>query len=158
MHVCMAETINAQFNARYLFYFWNPETAIRLAATDGNGNTTADASWLPFLSETPTSATPALPGYPNAFAAYGGTTAEILRLFFGTDETSIDITTSSANPAVTDPKPSFHFSSFSQAARDNSLSMIYTGWDFRKSALDGEEMGRQIAAYVFNNSFKENEE
>ena len=158
MHVCMAETINAQFNARYHFYFWNPETAIRLAAADGNDNTIADVSWLPFLSETPTSATPALPGYPNAFAAYGGTTAEILRLFFGTDETSIDITTSSTNPAVTDPKPSFHFSSYSQAARDNSLSMIYTGWDFRKSALDGEDMGRQIAAYVFNNSFKENEE
>jgi hypothetical protein len=35
--------------------------------------------------------------------------------------------------------------------------MIYSGWDFRKSVMDGEEMGRQIAAYVFNNSFKESE-
>ncbi|HET9745505.1 MAG TPA: hypothetical protein VFP97_07330, partial [Chitinophagaceae bacterium] len=82
-------------------------------------------------------------------------TAEILRLFFGTDQTSIDITTTTNNPAVTEPKPSFHFSSFSQAARDNSLSMIYSGWDFRKSVLDGEEMGRQIAAYVFTHAFRE---
>jgi hypothetical protein len=155
MHVCMAESINSQFNASYYFYSWRPETAVRLAATDGNNNTEADAGWLPILSETPTSVSPTVPGYPNGFAAYGGTTAEILRLFFGSDETSIDITTTTTNPAVPEPKPSFHFSSYSQAARDNSVAMIYSGWDFRKSVLDGEEMGKEIAAYVFSHHFKE---
>jgi hypothetical protein len=155
MHVCMAESINSQFNASYYFYSWRPETAVRLAATDGNNNTEANAGWLPILSETPTSVSPTVPGYPNGFAAYGGTTAEILRLFFGSDETSIDITTTTTNPAVPEPKPSFHFSSYSQAARDNSVAMIYSGWDFRKSVLDGEEMGKEIAAYVFSHHFKE---
>ena len=154
MHVCMAESISSQLNAGYHFYFWRPETAIRLAATDGNDNTTGNNNWLPSLSETPVFVTPSVPGYPNGYAAYGGTTAEILRLFFGTDKTSIDITTTSTNPSVIEPKPSFHFSSYSQAARDNSLSMIYNGWDFRKSVEDGEQMGRQIALYVFNNSFQ----
>ena len=154
MHVSMAESINSTLNAGYHFYFWRPETAVRLAATDGNNNTEGDAAWLPFLSETPTSVSQPVPSYTNAYAAFGGSTAEILRSFFGSDETSIDITTSSINPLVPIPKPSFHFSSFSQAARDNSLSMVYTGWDFRKSALDGEEMGRQIAAYVFSHHFK----
>jgi hypothetical protein len=157
MHVSMAESINSQFNAGYFFYSWRPETAIRLAATDGNNDTEADPAWLPALSETPTSATPSIPGYPNGFAAFGGTTAEILRLFFNSDETSIDVTTSSTNPAVTEPKPTFHFSTYSEAARSNSLSMIYSGWDFRKSVLDGETMGRQIANYVFNHAFKEEE-
>ncbi len=157
MHVCMAESINTQFNAGYHFYSWRPETAIRLAATDDNINTEADPAWLPALSETPTSVSPAVPGYPNGFAAYGGTTAEILRLFFNSDETSIDITTSSTNPAVTEPKPSLHFSSYSEAARSNSLSMIYSGWDFRKSVLDGEMMGRQIASYVFTHAFRKAE-
>jgi hypothetical protein len=155
MHVCMAESINSQFNASYYFYSWRPETAVRLAATDGNNNTEGDAGWLPILSETPTSVSPTVPGYPNGFAAYAGTTAEILRLFFGSDETSIDITTTTINPAVPEPKPSFHFSSYSQAARSNSLGMIYSGWDFRKSVLDGEEMGKRIAAYVFSHHFKE---
>jgi hypothetical protein len=155
MHVSMAESISSQLNAGYHFYFWRPETAIRLAATDGNDNTTGDPAWLPSLSETPTSVTPPQPGYPNAFAAYGGTAAEILRLFFGTDQTSIEITTTTTNPAVIVPKPSFHFSSYAQAARDNSLAMIYNGWDFRKSVLDGEEMGKQIAAYVFTHAFRE---
>lgn len=155
MHVSMAESISSQLNAGYHFYFWRPETAVRMAATDGNENTTGDPTWLPSLSETPTFVTPPIPGYPNSFAAFGGTTAETLRLFFGTDQTSIEITTTSTNPALIALKPSFHFSSFSQAARDNSLSMIYNGWDFRKSAMDGEEMGRRIAGYVFNNHFRE---
>jgi hypothetical protein len=156
MHVSMAESINSQLNASYHYYFWRPETAVRLADTDGNGYTAGDANWLPVLNEVPNVfPTPPVPGYPNGFAAYAGTSAEILRLFLGTDETSIDITTTSTNPAVTEPKPSFHFSSFSQAARDNSLSMIYNGWDFRKSVLEGEEMGRQIAAYVFTHAFRE---
>jgi hypothetical protein len=155
MHVCMAESINSQFNAGYYFYSWRPETAIRLAADDGNDNTDGDPSWLPALSETPTSVTPSVPGYPNGFAAYAGTSAEILRLFFNSDATSIDITTSSTNPAVTEPKPSFHFSSYSEAATSNALSMIYSGWDFRKSVIDGELMGRQIANYVFTHAFRE---
>jgi hypothetical protein len=158
MHVCMAESINSQLNAGYHFYFWRPETAIRLGDNDGNNNTTGDINWLPVLEEVPNVfPTPPVPGYANGFAAYGGTTAEVLRLFFGSDETSIDITTTSTNPAVPTPKPSFHYSTFSQAARDNSLSMIYNGWDFRKSVLDGEEMGRQIAAYVFMHAFREEE-
>ncbi|HEY0680429.1 MAG TPA: hypothetical protein VGD17_19235 [Chitinophagaceae bacterium] len=155
VHVCMAESINSQLNAGYYFYFWRPETAIRLAATDGNDNTAGDINWLPALTETPIFVTPPVPGYPNGYAAYGGSTAEILRLFLGTDETSIDITTTSINPSVTLPKPSFHFSSFSKAARDNSLSMIYNGWDFRKSVMEGENMGKQIANYVFFHHFRE---
>ncbi|AOW09968.1 vanadium-dependent haloperoxidase [Flavobacterium gilvum] len=158
IHVCIAESINSQFNASYYYYSWRPETAVRWADTDGNPNTQGDANWLPVYSESPTSATPPVPGYPNGFAAFGGTTAEILRLFLGTDETSIDITSTSINPGVTEPKPSFHYSSFSQAARANSLSTVYNGWDFRKSVSDGEEMGKQIANYVFNHQFRENKE
>jgi hypothetical protein len=154
MHVSMAESINTQLNAGYHFYFWRPETAIRNAATDGNDNTDADPNWLPFLSETLTAQiTPPVPGYPNGFAAYGGTTAEILKLFFDTDETSIDLTTT--NALLSDPKPTRHYSSFSQAANESSLSMIYSGWDFRRSAFTGEEMGRQIANYVFTHAFRE---
>ncbi|MEJ7675210.1 MAG: hypothetical protein WKF59_21520 [Chitinophagaceae bacterium] len=85
----MAESLNSTLNAAYHFYYWRPETAVRLAATDGNTNTEGDAGWLPYLSEIPTSVSPPIPGYTNSFAAYGGTTAEILRLFFGTDETSV---------------------------------------------------------------------
>ncbi|WP_207497200.1 vanadium-dependent haloperoxidase [Aridibaculum aurantiacum] len=58
MHVSMAESISSQLNAGYHFYSWRPETAIRLAANDGNENTTGDPNWLPALSETPAFVTP----------------------------------------------------------------------------------------------------
>jgi hypothetical protein len=96
--------------------------------------------------------TPPHPDYPSAHAAYGGAASEILKLFFGTDNTSVD-QTSPTRPGVTR-----HYSSFSTAARDNSLSRIYIGYHFRKTCLDGEEQGRQIATYVFNHSFRESGE
>jgi hypothetical protein len=155
MHVSVAETINSLFDAAYYYYYWRPETAIRLAASDANNNTQADPDWLPVASEGGPTVSPPLPGYPSSFASFGGATAETLRLFFGTDETSIDITTTSINPVVTEPRPSYHFSSFSEIASSNSNAMIYNGWDFRKSAVDGEKMGRQVAGYVFSHHFKE---
>ena len=155
LHLSIAESVSSQLNAGYHFYSWRPVTAIRLAETDGNDKTVADLNWLPFLSETSTQVAINWPAYPNGYAAFGGSTAELLRLFFGSDETSIDITTTSTNPAVTEPKPSFHFSSYSEAARSNSLGQLYLGWDFRKSVMDGEEMGRRIANYVFTHAFRE---
>jgi hypothetical protein len=153
VHVSMAQSINSQMNAGYYFYSWRPETAIRLAATDGNDNTAADVNWLPFLNEAPNVfGTPPVPGYPNGFAVYGGAVTGVLRSFFASDETSISLN------SATLPGQTMHFSTFSQAARENSLSMIYTGWDFRKSVLVGEEMGKQIGEYVFNHHFGENEE
>jgi len=153
MHTSMAESINSGLNAMYHFYYWRPETAIRLAATDGNSDTMADSNWLPFLDEVPNVfPTPPQPGYPSSFTAYSGTTAEVLRLFFSSDETDINLT------SATIPGTSMHFSSFTQAARESSLSMILSGWDFRKSAMDGEEMGKQIGNYVFTHHFRENDD
>jgi len=153
MHTSMAESINSGLNAMYHFYYWRPETAIRLAATDGNSDTMADPNWLPFLTEIPNAfPTPPQPGYPSSFTAYSGTAAEVLRLFFSSDETDINLT------SATIPGTSMHFSSFTQAARESSLSMILSGWDFRKSAMDGEEMGKQIGNYVFTHHFRENDD
>ena len=156
VHVSVAETVNTMFDAGYYYYYWRPETAIRLADADGNDNTQSDAGWLPVLNDNATNITPPVPEYPSSFASFSGAAAEALRLFFGSDNTSIEFTSTTSNPAVTDPKPSLQFTSFSQMARSNSLAQIYNGWSFRKSALDAEEMGKQVANYVFHNSFKEN--
>jgi hypothetical protein len=150
VHTSLAETINTTMNTAYHFYFWRPETGIRLAATDGNSMTEPDAGWLPFLEEIPNAfPSPPQPGYGSSFTGYGGATAETLRLFFESDNSHISLK-SATLPGIT-----MQFSSFSQAARQNSISMVYAGWEFRNSALDGEEMGKQIANFVFNNQFRE---
>lgn len=145
-HIAMLETANVQLNAGYKFYFWRPETAIRLADTDGNKDTEADKDWLPFIDEVPnTFPTPPVPGYPNIYATYGGAVSAVLkRIFHNATQFSLS---SEMLPGVT-----LNFDNVDQAASSNSLAIIYLGWDFRKSVMDGEAMGRQIGDYIVNNA------
>jgi hypothetical protein len=150
LHTAMVDGVTGCFEAKYHFFYWRPETAIRI---------TDDPAWLPSYIENPNSVnpdmnmyTPPIPDYPSAHANFGGAAAEVLKLFFQTDYVSVD-QTSSTTPGVTR-----HYSAISQAARDNSLSRIYVGFHFRKACLAGEEQGKQIGSYVFKNAFRENEE
>ena len=126
---------------------------------DGNPLTTSDPAWLPSALEIPNPNplmnvyTPPYPDYPSAHAAYGGAAAEILKLFFGTDNISVD-QTSPTRPGITR-----HYSSFSKAARDNSLSRIYIGYHFSK-CMSGMAKNKEDKSltYVFNHSFKESGE
>jgi hypothetical protein len=159
MHTAMADGASGCFEAKYHYFYWRPETAVRLADTDGNPNTIGNATWLPSYTEIPNvlnpaqnAYTPPIPDYPSAHANFGGAAAEILKLFFGTDNVSVDQT------SLTLPGVTRHYSSISQAARDNSLSRVYVGFHFRKACMAGEEQGRQIANFVFTHSFRENED
>lgn len=153
IHTAMADGINSVMESKYHFYYWRPETAIRLANNDGNDNTVADTNWLPYLAEAPnTFFTPPVPEYPSSFAMFGGVATEVLHSFFESDKISIDVKSNTL------PGTKLHYSSLSKAANDNSLSKIYSGWYFRKAVVDGEEMGKNIGKYVFNNHFQENEE
>ena len=155
LHTAIADGNNAVLEAKYHFYYWRPETAIRLADTDGNSNTNADPAWLPSIIAVPNANplmntfTPPIPDYPSSFSMHGGAAAEVLKLFFGTNEVSFDLTSTVSQASAR------HFSSISQAATENSLTWIYAGFYFRRAVIDGEEQGKQIAAYVFNHSFKE---
>jgi len=53
------------------------------------------------------------------------------------------------------PGTTLHYSSISQAARDNSLGKIYEGWHFSKAVIDGEALGMSVGNYVFNHHFQE---
>ena len=155
IHTAIADGNNGVLEAKYHFYYWRPETAIRLGDTDNNPNTTGDPAWLPSIIAVPNANplmntyTPPIPDYPSSFSMHGGAAVEILKLFFETDNISFDLTSPVPQAA---PR---HFSSLSQAASENSVAWIYAGFYFRKAVLDGEEHGKQIANYVFNNSFKE---
>jgi hypothetical protein len=152
MHTAIADGFNSVLESKYYFYYWRPETAIHEGANDGNEATAADPSWEPFIDETPGLwVSPPVPEYPSSYAMTGGVAEAILKSFFETDFTSVDMTSALL------PGTIIHYASMAQAARDNSLAKIYAGWYFRKAVLDGEEMGSQIATYVFNHSFKQNE-
>jgi hypothetical protein len=158
MHVAIADGINSSLESAYYFYSWRPESAIHEGNNDNNDGTTADAAWTPSIVESPNPnpaayfVSPPIPEYPATQSVMGAAVGEVLQTFFGSDEISVDLTSFFL------PGTTIHYSSISQAVRDNSLSKIYSGWNFRKSVLDGEEQGRQIASYIFNHQFGENDE
>lgn len=153
MHTAMADAATASFESKYFYFYWRPETAIRLGETDGNPLTSGDASWLPSNMETPPAGiyTPPLPEYPSLHAGFGGAAAAVLLKFFGGDNVSVS-QTSTTLPGVVR-----NYTSIQTAMRDNSLSRIYVGYHFRKAVIEGEKQGMDVGNYVFENSFKENE-
>ena len=132
------------FEAKYYYHFWRPITAIRLGDADGNASTTGDAAWDVLAPPTPP-----VPDYPSNHSVNGGAGAEVLKDFFGTDNISFDVK-SSTLPGVTR-----YYSSFSQAATDNALSRVYVGYHFRNACLKGIEQGKKIGKYVFDHQLKE---
>ena len=127
------------------YFFWRPYHAIRLGDNDGNPNTVGDPAWQVLVSPIPP-----ITDHPSAHAAAGGAAAELLKQYFETDNIGFSFESSSlpANPRS--------FSSFSEAARENSLSRIYVGYHFRKAVDDGQALGNNVGAWVATHVLQEN--
>jgi hypothetical protein len=140
--------------SKYFYFFWRPVSAIHLADTDGNPNTDEDPEWevvgwdpegAPDFRYWPT---PPVPDWASAHPAAGGAGAELIKNFFGTDNISFSL-------ASTSFPSTRNFTSLSQAATENTLSRIYIGYHFRKSCTEGEKQGRSIGKWIFDNHLKE---
>ena len=153
LYTSMADGITADLEAKYHYYYWRPETAIREGAADGNPGTTADPSWISNIIEVVNAnplgqfVSPPVPEYPSGYAMYGGAAERALQLFLGGDAVDIDLNSATA-PGVT-----LHYTSLAQAAEDNAISRIYAGWYFRKAVHDGADLGRAVAQYVWDHHF-----
>ena len=137
LNLAGADTAIAVFDSKYTYNFWRPIAAIRAADSDGNEDTTADPTWTPLVE------TPAHPDYTSQHSAYGGAAAKVLASFFGSDEISFSISTSTAPGGVTRS-----YDSFSQAAEENMISRIYIGFHFRSACRHGLNQGRQVGHWV----------
>jgi hypothetical protein len=140
-----ADAYIGALKAKMIYFYWRPVTAIQMGDNDGNPNTAGDPNWQVLWFPTPP-----VPDYPSAHATAGGAGAELIKDFFGKDEFTFSF------ESKTLPNHARGFTSLSQAARENSLSRIYVGYHFRKACLEGEDFGRKIGQYVFQNNLKEN--
>jgi len=135
LNVAMADAVISCWEAKYYYKFWRPITAIRLADTDGNADTTADAGWTPLLT------TPNHPDYPSGHATVSPAAGTVLQAYFGDDSTFP--LTSEILPGVTR-----NFSSITQAVDEAFDARIYGGIHFRSACRDGRVIGNQIGALV----------
>ena len=60
-----------------------------------------------------------------------------------------------AGETCADASPTMrHFSSFSQAARENAVSRIYVGFHFRDAVVVGTRHGKRIGNWTVNHSLR----
>jgi PAP2 superfamily len=114
------------------YNFWRPVTAIQSGG---------DPSW------TPLQPTPPNQDYPSGHSIEGGTGAEVLKQFFGTDEISFKDCGAAlpAGSACGDPTPVIRsYTSFTQAANENAYSRILVGFHFHNATDEGTAYGRKI--------------
>jgi hypothetical protein len=159
-NIAIFDGVLASFDGLYHYYRWRPETAIRLAANDGNDNTMADAAWFPYVTDIllPNGGkvrTPPIPEYPSPQAGVGNAAVSILQQFYGTD--NIAVTLKSENRYSLNV-PARSYSSFSSASRENTSSLLYGGFHFRFSLDTGETLGKNVGSYIFDKVLQENEE
>jgi hypothetical protein len=139
LNLAGVDTTIAVFDTKYTYNFWRPREAIHAGDTDGNDQTTADPTW------TPLAYIGIHPDYDSQHAAWGGAGATVLASFFGSDDFTFSITTSTAPGGVYRT-----YASFSQAANENVNSRVWLGVHFRTACRHGLNQGKQVANYVMN--------
>src|SRR5205814_10562726 len=140
LKLSFADSALALYAAKSPYQLWRPVTAIRLADTDGNPNTTADPTWLPLAGNTA-----ADPSYPGAHSTISAAGADVLAGFYG-DGRHFSLT-SPALPGVTRT-----FDSFSDAAEEAGLSRIYAGQHTRLDHVSGLALGHDVAGFVLRSA------
>jgi len=139
----MADAQIACWDSKYFYVFWRPITAIRLGDQDGNPATVVDPAWQPLIN------TPNFPEYPSGHADISSAATNMLRLFFGSDVLSFQMTTTNAL-AVQKTRT---FSRFTEAEKEVVDARVYVGIHYRNSDNAARAQGHAVANWVFRNYF-----
>ena len=140
LNMGIANSVIADWDAKFAYNFWRPITGIRNGDMDSNDATERDPSWTPF------EATPIHPEYPSQAAIQAGAALGILEAVFGPNPAEPVSATD-----VADPKRKRQFRNVAEMLEEHKDVRIWGGIHFRNSLHVGFNMGRKIAAYLVDN-------
>jgi hypothetical protein len=141
LNIAQMDTGIATWDSRRFYDFWRPITAIQQADIDGNIATIQDGAWEPLIP------TPSFPGYNSGHSAFSAAGAELLALYFGTD--AIAFSSTSESPFLNSSNNTRSFSSLSEAAEEAGRSRIYGGIHYEFENQAGQQLGQDVAQFVF---------
>jgi hypothetical protein len=145
LNIAMADTAFTTWSGKRFYgsiateVTWRPVTAIQLADTDGNPDTTAEPAWLPLIN------TPSHPEYPAGHPSLNGAAATVLLSHFD-DRQVFTLTT----PGL----PSRTYTSISQARRDGNNARVWGGMHYPSTVVISDAEGKEIAKYVNRNAMR----
>jgi PAP2 superfamily len=140
LNLTFADGVIAFYDAKYVYNFWRPVTAIRAADTDNNPETLTDPNWLPETTNTAPD-----PSYPGAHAVISAAGASVLISFFDRDRFDFTVT-SEVMVGVTRS-----FTRISAADEEATLSRTFAGQHFRSDLTAGQRLGSKVADFVVDN-------
>lgn len=153
--VALADAGIASWDSKYEFDLGRPVTIIRQEAEELNSNLEEDPNWVPLGApgDDPNSSaddfTPPFPTYTSGHATFGEAMAEAMREFYGTDEVSFTLESDELPGVMRD------FESFSEMADENGRSRVYLGIHFDFDSTVGQDLGEDVAQYIFANNFQQ---
>jgi len=135
--MAMDDALIAVFDAKYIYNFWRPITAIRLEHVAGGINATADPTWTPFVT------TPMHPEYPCAHCVVAGALGAVIREELHGRPVPHLSSTSPTAPGVVHGWDSID--SFVDEVR---MARIYDGVHYRNSTEVGARVGTSVGVLV----------
>ena len=134
------DALQSTFTSQYTYGRWRPVTAIQRANEDGNTGTTADPSWESLLGPM---GTPPHPSYASNASSASASVAKSLELYYGADNILFKIDFG-ANGVR-------NYASFTALTNEVARSRVYGGVHFPFEIAAGQQAGREVATYVFEN-------
>jgi hypothetical protein len=129
-HVVTIDAQIAIFEAKYVYTYWRPVTAIRTGSVD------PDPTWTPLL------ATPRHPEYPSGHAGYAGAAEGVLTALTGPRPPQpIDVTANTAPGSV------HTYTRWSEITEETIDGRVWEGVHYRFSDEIAAKVGKRVAAW-----------
>jgi len=147
LNIAMADTAITIWSAKRFYgadpsqVTWRPATAILLAETDGNPDTTADPDWLPLMT------TPSHPESSAGHPSLNGAAATVLLSYFDDAQTFTLTTRLSSGVDL----PNRTYMSVTQARSDGNNARVWGGMHYPSTNDISDSVGEAIADYINHN-------
>jgi hypothetical protein len=141
----IADSAITAWDSKVAYVFWRPISAIRNGEMDGNPKTAGDPNWASLI------AAPPYPDYTSGANNLSASATRALQLFFGTNEMTVNITTTNTGPTVQDTRT---FYKFTDIRNEVVEARIYEGIHFRFADEIAKKQGERIAQWAYGHYFQ----
>jgi hypothetical protein len=139
-----ADSQIAVYDSKYHYNLWRPVTAIQQGDADRNSRTVGVADWEPMV------VTPPYQDYSSGANCLTASVTTILQLFFGTDEFTYQVATTSPLATI-NPR---NYTRFSQAQEEMVDVRIWQGIHFRFADTAGRTQGSRVGHWTFHKALR----